>query len=146
MATLFKTLGAKFIIGFICSIENKAYKSRLVGIPINRKAAMQLKLYLCCRSLAQNKFLKHLKYYAVIFCACLANYCMAQTTFEGVVTDNRKHPVIDASVYIKGKMNAATTDSSGHFLFTAELKGKQTIVASSVGFKETEKNRQAGCA
>jgi len=115
MATLFKTTGVKFISDFLCSIENKAYKSRLVGIPINRKAAMQLKLYLCCRSLAQNKFLKHLKYYAVVFCALLANYCIAQTTFKGIVTDNRNHPVIDASVYIKGKMNAATTGSSGLF-------------------------------
>src|SRR5690242_19853097 len=131
MAILFKTSGAKFVSDFICSIENKAYKS-----------ATQLKLYLCCRSLAQNKFLKHLKYYAIIFCACLANYCVAQTTIKGIVTDNHKHPVADASVYIKGAISAATTDSSGHFLFTSELKGEQTIVASSVGFKESEKNIQ----
>src|SRR3954452_12451595 len=131
MTILFKTPLKELSTHLPWLVKNKAYKS-----------AMQLRLYLCCRSLAQNKLLKHLKYYTVIFCACLANYCMAQTTFKGIVTNNRKHPVADASVYIKGTMNAATTDSSGHFLFIAELKGELTIVASSVGFKETEKKIQ----
>jgi hypothetical protein len=80
-----------------------------------------------------------LKYYALIFCICSANYCLAQATIKGVVIDNRKHPLADASVYIKGTANAATTDSTGHFLFTVNVKGIQTIVASFVGFATSEK-------
>jgi hypothetical protein len=80
-----------------------------------------------------------LKYYALIFSFCGANYCLAQVTIKGVVTDNRKHPLADATVYIKGMANAATTDSSGHFLFTVNAKGVQTIVASFVGFAAAEK-------
>lgn len=80
-----------------------------------------------------------LKYYVLIFCICSANYCLAQATIKGVVTDNRKHPLADASVYIKGTANAATTDSTGHFLFPVNIKGVQTIVASFVGFATSEK-------
>jgi hypothetical protein len=85
-------------------------------------------------------FFKTQKYYTVIlFCAGIVNYCSAQTNIKGTVTDNRKHPVADASVYIKGTNDATLTDSAGHFLFTANVKGQQTLVATSVGFKEAEK-------
>jgi hypothetical protein len=78
------------------------------------------------------------------FFVCLTNYCIAQTNIKGTVTDNRKHQVADASVYIKGTMNSGTTDSIGNFLFTADVKGEQTIIASSVGFTEAEKKVQLG--
>ena len=139
MAALFKKPAKELCTSFICSITNKAYKSRLVGIPRDRKDTTQLRLYLHCKSLAQNKFLKNLKYYSIIFCACIANYCVAQTNIKGVVTDNRKHFISDASVYIKGAGDATSTDSSGHFLLATTAKGKQILVASAVGFKETEK-------
>jgi hypothetical protein len=79
-----------------------------------------------------------LKYYALVFCICSANYCLAQATIKGVVTDNRRHPLGEASVYIKGTANAATTDSTGHFAFTVNAKGVLAIVASYIGFKESE--------
>ncbi|HYJ63264.1 MAG TPA: TonB-dependent receptor, partial [Parafilimonas sp.] len=116
---------------FICLIKDNLYRN-----------ALKRRLYLRCRGLVQNKFLKNLRYYAIIFFGCFTNYCIAQTNIKGTVTDNRKHPVPDASVYIKGTMNAATTDSTGHFLFTADVKGEQTIVASSIGFNEAEKKIQ----
>ncbi|OQP64167.1 hypothetical protein A3860_22440 [Niastella vici] len=80
-----------------------------------------------------------LKYYALVVCIGLANYCLAQATIKGIVTDNRKHPLADASVYVKGTANVATTDSAGQFVFTVKEKGVQLIIASYIGFKETEK-------
>ncbi|MFL5747445.1 MAG: TonB-dependent receptor [Niastella sp.] len=80
-----------------------------------------------------------LKYYALVVCICLANYCLAQATVKGAVANNRKHPLADASVYVKGTATAATTDSTGHFVFTVKGKGVQAIVASFIGFKEAEK-------
>ncbi|HEY8894846.1 MAG TPA: TonB-dependent receptor [Niastella sp.] len=80
-----------------------------------------------------------LKYYALIACICTANYCLAQATVKGTVTDNRRHPLADASVYIKGDATAATTDSAGHFIFTVKVKSGQVIVASFIGFKQAEK-------
>ena len=144
MAALLKTPAKELYNSFIRSITNKAYKSQLAGIPGNRKNATQLRLYLYCKSLAQNKFFENLKYYSIIFYACIANYCAAQTNIKGVVTDNRKHFISDASVYIKGAGDATSTDSSGHFLLATTAKGKQILVASSVGFKETEKET-SGC-
>ena len=145
MTGTFKTPEKELYRRAICSIKNRPYKAATavnkIAAGISR-AAIQLRLYLCCRSLAQNKFLKHLKYYAVIFCALITTSCGAQSTIEGVVTDTRKHPVSDATIYIKGTMNATTTDSSGHFLFTVNAKGEQTIVASFVGFKDVEKKIQ----
>jgi hypothetical protein len=89
---------------FICLIKDNLYRN-----------ALKRRLYLRCRGLVQNKFLKNLRYYTIIFFGCFTNYCIAQTNIKGTVTDNRKHPVPDASVYIKGTMNVATTDSTGHF-------------------------------
>ena len=73
-----------------------------------------------------------LKYYALVVCICSANYCLAQATVKGSVTDNRKHPLADASIYIKGTATAATTDSSGHFVFTLNAKGVQAIVVFKI--------------
>jgi vitamin B12 transporter len=80
-----------------------------------------------------------LKNYALVVCICSANYCLAQATVKGAVTDNRKHPLTGASVYIKGTATAATTDSTGHFILIVNTKGVQVIVASYIGFKEVEK-------
>jgi hypothetical protein len=57
---------------------------------------------------------------------------------RGVVTDTHQQPLPAASVYIKTRMDAVITDSTGHFSFTTNAKGGQTIVASSVGFREME--------
>ena len=80
-----------------------------------------------------------LKYYALAVCICSANYCLAQATVKGVVTDNRRHPLANASVYIKGTATAATTDSTGHFVLTVKAKSALVIAASFIGFKEAEK-------
>lgn len=73
------------------------------------------------------------------FFACLANFSQAQIKISGLVTDNRHHPLSDASVYPQGSINGTSTDSTGHFLLLIDAKDTQTIAASSVGFKEAQK-------
>jgi len=75
----------------------------------------------------------------IVLAICFTNFCYTQATVSGTVTDVRKHLLADASVYIKSSVDAATTDSAGHFSFLVNAKGKYTLVASSVGFKENEK-------
>jgi vitamin B12 transporter len=45
-------------------------------------------------------------------------------------------------VYIKGSVNGTSTDSTGHFLFSPNMKGTQSLIVSSVGFKDAEKTIQ----
>lgn len=76
---------------------------------------------------------------AILFFACGTNLSEAQRTIYGNVTDNHQRPVSEASVYIQGSIKGTSTDSAGNFLLSVELKGAQTIVVSSVGFKEAKK-------
>ncbi len=78
----------------------------------------------------------------IFFLACGSNYAVSQVKISGIVTDNHKQPVGDASIYIKNSISGAITDSLGHFSFTANAKGEQTLVASSISFKEKEKTIQ----
>jgi vitamin B12 transporter len=76
---------------------------------------------------------------AILFFTCVTNLSIAQTKIYGIVRDNHQHPVSEASVYIQGSINGTSTDSVGNFLLPVEGKGTQTIIVSSVGFKEAKK-------
>ena len=100
----------------------------------------QLKLYLLFKHIVRNYFLKNSKYYIIIFLSALiANHVSAQSTISGTVTDKRHHPVSNASISIKNSLNGTTTDSAGYFLLSAGVQGTQTLIVSSVGFKDIEK-------
>ena len=62
----------------------------------------------------------------------------AQTVITGSVLDNKKQPVVGASLAVKGSYDGATADSSGRFRFKTSEKGPQTIIISSVGYKTVE--------
>ena len=58
----------------------------------------------------------------------------AQTkTVTGTVTDEKGSPVAGASITAKGSKRGGSTDSSGHFSFTAPAATK-TLEVSSVGY------------
>ena len=83
------------------------------------------------------KCIKHVTLFLVF--TCISFYGFTQTKISGVVTDDHKQPLADASVYVKESANGTITDSAGHFSFFVEVKGEQKITASLVGFKEAEK-------
>ncbi len=62
----------------------------------------------------------------------------AQTVITGSVLDNKKQPVVGASLAIKGSYDGATADSSGKFRFKTSEKGQQTVIITSVGYKTVE--------
>ncbi len=61
-----------------------------------------------------------------------------QTIITGTVLDNKKQPVVGASLAIKGSYDGATADSSGRFRFKTFEKGAQVIIISAVGYKTVE--------
>lgn len=85
-------------------------------------------------------FASTLKFLAIIFLsACLTNSSLAQIKVSGIVTDDHLHPLSEASIYIQGSINGTSADSAGHFLFHVP-RGEQTIIVSSVGFKDAKKH------
>ena len=97
-------------------------------------------MYKISRGKSEARIAKNIKYITlVLLFAFMTSYGFTQTKISGVVTDDRKHPLADASVYVKESVNGTITDSSGHFSLTAEVKEGQKLTASLVGFKEAEK-------
>ena len=69
----------------------------------------------------------------------LANIAFAQTThFSGRITDNRRRPLIGASISLKGTYDGATSDSAGNYKFSTTEKDSLTLVVSSLGYKTVE--------
>jgi hypothetical protein len=62
----------------------------------------------------------------------------AQTEIGGTVTDRRGETLAGVNVFIKGSFEGASTDENGKFSFNTSLQGKQTIIASYVGFQTIE--------
>ncbi len=63
---------------------------------------------------------------------------LAQVKITGKIKDNKNKPVAGASISLKDTYDGATSDSSGNFSFKTTEKGEQTLVVSSIGFKEVE--------
>lgn len=59
----------------------------------------------------------------------------AQTTISGKVTDNKKEPILGASVYLEGTYDGTSTNEKGEFSFKTEETGTQTLVISFVSFE-----------
>ncbi|NOY47894.1 MAG: TonB-dependent receptor [Chlorobi bacterium] len=59
----------------------------------------------------------------------------AQTTINGVVTDNKGVAINGANVYLEGTYDGGTTDSNGEFEFKTEEKGTQTLLVSYLSYE-----------
>ncbi|MFK7953705.1 MAG: carboxypeptidase-like regulatory domain-containing protein [Ekhidna sp.] len=62
----------------------------------------------------------------------------AQTTFSGKVTDQLGEPLLGVNVYLKGTYDGATTGIDGAFSFSSTESDSLVLVASYIGFHETE--------
>ncbi|HVK97706.1 MAG TPA: TonB-dependent receptor, partial [Flavisolibacter sp.] len=62
----------------------------------------------------------------------------SQTTVQGFVRDNKKNPLIGATIALKDTYDGATTDSTGAFTFATTEKGDQYLVVSAIGYKTVE--------
>ena len=105
----------------------------------NKQSSMST-LYKIRRGKSDTQIVKCAKHVILFFLfTCITFYGFAQTKISGVVTDDRKQPLANASVYVKESANGTITDSAGHFSISVEMKGGQKLTASLVGFKEAEK-------
>ncbi len=59
----------------------------------------------------------------------------AQTTINGVVTDNKGVAINGANVYLEGTYDGGTTDRKGIFEFKTSEKGTQTLIVSYLSYE-----------
>ncbi len=59
----------------------------------------------------------------------------AQTMIQGQVTDPSGEAIIGANVYLQDTYDGASSDLDGHFSFSSEERGAQTLVVSYLGFE-----------
>jgi hypothetical protein len=63
----------------------------------------------------------------------------AQTLVKGVVSDTKGELLAGANVFIKGSYDGTAALDDGSFSFKTSLSGKQTIVATFIGYANQEK-------
>lgn len=68
----------------------------------------------------------------------IINSLEAQVKISGTVKDVKGRGVSGVSITLKDTYDGATTDSTGRFAFKTSEKGEQTLLFTSIGFKEIE--------
>ena len=71
----------------------------------------------------------------IILFASLAN---SQTTISGIVTDIRGESIPGANIYIKDSYDGVSSNIKGEFSFSTTETGTQILIASFLGYKNTE--------
>lgn len=62
----------------------------------------------------------------------------SQTLISGKIINNKKQPLAGVSISIKDSYDGSTSDSLGNYKFTTSEKGTAIIVASFIGYKNSE--------
>jgi len=80
------------------------------------------------------------------FLICLAFTVKGQSIVKGLVTDRHGNPIGYATVSLKGAGGGTITDSTGKYKFVTDLKGRITVLVSSIGFDSdsTDLDLEAG--
>jgi len=90
--------------------------------------------------LKKRKILKFALGLLFVFFGCLPLFGQAERTIKGTITDEKREPVIGASVTLKGKATVGTAmDINGAFTLTVPA-GNQSLVVSYLGMKTKEVN------
>ncbi|MFD1816473.1 Outer membrane receptor proteins, mostly Fe transport [Pseudarcicella hirudinis] len=80
-------------------------------------------------------------YQIIILTFCiLQGICLktnGQTLISGVIRDKKNKPIEGASVTLKGTYDGAATVADGSFSFETTETGEQTIIAHSIGYKDS---------
>ncbi|WBL21022.1 TonB-dependent receptor [Zunongwangia sp. HRR-M8] len=78
-------------------------------------------------------------YYLFLFVFIfISQSSFAQQEISGVVTDKKEQPIAGANIYLKGTYDGAISDENGHFNFTSEETGTQTLIISFLTFESKE--------
>ncbi len=79
-----------------------------------------------------------MRYFLILAFGFITSISNAQTVITGVVKDAKNNLLHGASITLKDTYDGATTDSTGKFLFKTTEKGKQTLIATNLGYKSFE--------
>lgn len=71
-------------------------------------------------------------------CLLVLEAVIGQVTVSGHIKDKKGKSIIGASITLKDTYDGATSDSTGHYHFSTEEKGKLTLVFSATGYKPVE--------
>jgi hypothetical protein len=66
-------------------------------------------------------------------------YAYGQITISGTVVGINETPIAGATVMIAGSFDGTITDNEGHYQFTTELIGEQTLLIKFIGYNTIEK-------
>ncbi len=84
----------------------------------------------------RNRFLKAIRVAALLVLLAGSSRLLAQSTVKGVVTDKKGVPIAYASVFVQNALDGGLTDTLGAFYFTTTAQGRQSLVASFVGYEQ----------
>ncbi|WP_339610712.1 TonB-dependent receptor [uncultured Planktosalinus sp.] len=74
--------------------------------------------------------------YLVLFVLLLAGaQFYAQATISGYIYDEKNNPISGANIFLKGTYDGTISTAEGKFLFTTEVKGKQTLQVSYMSYE-----------
>lgn len=76
-----------------------------------------------------------MKHVFLFFLLLTATRFSAQITIAGVVYDGKKNPISGANIFLQGTYDGTISDADGHFLFTTDSKGVQTLQVSYVSYE-----------
>ncbi|NML22086.1 TonB-dependent receptor [Pseudoflavitalea sp. G-6-1-2] len=86
----------------------------------------------------QTKLAKQSIIAAIFLLLFMSLRAQAQNTIKGRVLDEKKRPVLYASVSLKSSTDGSLTDSLGRFSFTTNASGNLVLIVSAVGFQELQ--------
>ena len=79
-----------------------------------------------------------MRLFSIILIITAGIQAYGQTRIQGHISDGQA-PIHLGNIYLKGSFDGATADESGNFEFVTSESGKQTLIATFVGFKPFEK-------
>ncbi|MEM7298186.1 MAG: TonB-dependent receptor, partial [Bacteroidota bacterium] len=72
------------------------------------------------------------------FLLSLSLHSLSQISLSGNVSDKKGESLLGVNVYIKGTYDGGTSDINGDFSFQTDMKDSLVLIASFVGFHQTE--------
>ena len=80
------------------------------------------------------------KLLALLFLALVLPFStvFGQVEISGTIIDDLNDLVVGANVFLKGTYDGTSSDANGNFTFKTTERGKQTLSASFIGFKDYE--------
>lgn len=76
----------------------------------------------------------------LLFLLLSANFIFSQVTIKGLVSGEKKEPIIGANIFLKDTYDGTSSAEDGTFEFKTFETGSQTLVITYIGFEEYEQS------